>query len=750
MTFLQELWVDYAKREMHVLNTNVTYAGYLMLKDEVYYRADPTNPEWTAYQVQAWMQLPNFPFRQQVEAYMVRSYERNTGKGRAVDLEFVAEVLHDGWIDPRTTRALSPATAAAEADAATIEASVAATAVVTALSAGAGSGVHTPASSINGADADAAGTSGGPTDAGAGGAEKPAPGAPVPARRRMQGWLAWVSLGVGLVAVGGSPYLLQRLGLTSMSPSITSVLTTMLSVGWVVVHMQLFPRLWQARGDGNDGRARADSKKAALPPPPGARLASSAAAGADGDGNIFVEEDATNAPTVPVGDVPPPMTPVRSDAAADAPRVRTASNAVPNDAVSRPHSLSTSSGASAASGASLQTASLTPAHRICISRDRAVQEVEVGTAFTLADCDRVTVPAWIDRYRNGAFQTVYLVDVRLRSGAAWTVEKTTDDFDALRVAAAIPGTVWALPDLPAVRGTSSTDYGMYLIKAERRRRLDQYLQGTATSPARCLAASMTHHTGWGAAGSLIPAREPVLVNPNGSMCRVSAEDKVVAFLRSHAPILLQAPTADLLAGPLDGVFRRQSTALQPVILAHWRLRWCDGMLALEDNALVVARGEPIGKVRQHAMCGWPQAPSAHFRAFWSVCGLAGGLFQPVVRSVPLADISNVVLPTASVFGGYPVGVIEAARQSFYVYQDRNEDELWQWLEVGTFKFWMLPGLGVRCDAHGDRKDWRELTCDSRVRQALKAAAEAARAALPASPPPLQITLNEQVWSCAFF
>ena len=81
------------------------------------------------------------------------------------------------------------------------------------------------------------------------------------------------------------------------------------------------------------------------------------------------------------------------------------------------------------------------------------------------------------------------------------------------------------------------------------------------------------------------------------MCRVSAEDKVVAFLRSHAPILLQAPTADLLAGPLDGVFRRQSTALQPVTLAHWRLRWCDGMLALEDNALVVARGEPIGKVR---------------------------------------------------------------------------------------------------------------------------------------------------------
>ena len=120
----------------------------------------------------------------------------------------------------------------------------------------------------------------------------------------------------------------------------------------------------------------------------------------------------------------------------------------------------------------------------------------------------------------------------------------------------------------------------------------------------------------------------------------------------------------------------------------------------------------------------------------------------MVRSVPLADISKVVLPTASVFGGYAVGVIEAARQSFYVYQDRNEDELRQWLEVGTFKFWMLPGLGMRYDAHGDRKGWHELKCDSRVPQALKAAAEAARAALPVSPPPLQITLNEQVWSCA--
>jgi len=66
--------------------------------------------------------------------------------------------------------------------------------------------------------------------------------------------------------------------------------------------------------------------------------------------------------------------------------------------------------------------------------------------------------------------------------------------------------VWALPDLPAVRGTSSSDYGMYLIKAERRRRLDQYLQGTAMPPAHCFAASMTHHTRWGAAGSLISAR----------------------------------------------------------------------------------------------------------------------------------------------------------------------------------------------------------------------------------------------------
>ena len=472
MTFLQELWIDNAKREMHVLNTNVTYAGYLMLKDEVYYRADAANPEWTAYQVQAWMQLPNFPFRQQIEAYMVRSYERNTGKGRAVDLEFVAEVLRDGWIDPRTTRALSPATAAAEADAAAVEASVAATAVVTALSTGAGSGGHAPASSSDGADRHAPG------------AQVPAPPQP---RRRVRGWLAWLSLGIGLVAVGGSPYLLQRLGLTSMSPSITSVLTTMLSVGWVVVHMQLFPRLWQARGGGggssssSDGPARADSKKAARSP--AARLASSTAA-ADGDGDIIVEEDATNAATVPVADVPPPTTPVRGDAAADAPRVRTASNALPSDAaVSRPHSLSTSSGASAA----LQTAALSPTQRINVSRDRAVQEVEVGTAFTLADCDRVTVPAWIDRYRNGAFQTVYLVDVRLRSGAAWTVEKATDDFDALRAAAAVPGTVWALPDLPAVRGTSSTDYGMYLIKAERRRRLEQYLQGTTMAPAHCLA-----------------------------------------------------------------------------------------------------------------------------------------------------------------------------------------------------------------------------------------------------------------------
>ena len=64
--------------------------------------------------------------------------------------------------------------------------------------------------------------------------------------------------------------------------------------------------------------------------------------------------------------------------------------------------------------------------------------------------------------------------------------------------------------------------------------------------------------------------------------------------------------------------------------------------------------------------------------------------QPVVRSVPLADISNVVLPTTSVFGGYAIGVIEAARQSFYVYQDRNGDELRQWLEVGPSEVWTPP------------------------------------------------------------
>jgi len=84
---------------MKIANVNVSFKGRVHLGDECEYRADATNPKHTAFEQQAFLELPSFPFSSTCEKFMTNSYEKNTGKGRNIDKAFIQDAIEDGWFE---------------------------------------------------------------------------------------------------------------------------------------------------------------------------------------------------------------------------------------------------------------------------------------------------------------------------------------------------------------------------------------------------------------------------------------------------------------------------------------------------------------------------------------------------------------------------------------------------------------------------------------------------------------------------
>jgi hypothetical protein len=431
-TFCQESWLDPAKRELRVRATNVSYAGTLVLGDEVFYRAHPTRPDWTAYEASAWMQLPAIPFRDTVETYMVRSYERTTGRGRAIDLEFVNDLLRDGWTAPKPPSApvaeVQPPTAVQPAP--PVTPSAPAPAPAPAISDAGGLRQRR----IETKDDKSTSVLGTRRAASA-----------VPERA----WGAWVALVVGLGAAGLSPQLLLRFHLLAhLSPSALSLLTTLLSLGWVLVHMRLFPMVWaqlfKTPAPATDSlplgaapltsaasaattesvpeplEERDDESKAAA-----AAVAAAAADDDDDDGDAGAPLSSSSIPVIRLpgwsGAVSTAGSAAVAVAVAAAPSVASSSSSTDSVAQNgetplRPLASQAADAATppTATPAGAARAAAPRRSKVAVGRGRAVQEELVGTPCTLADLATVRVALWIERYRDGAYEPVYLVDVCLQ------------------------------------------------------------------------------------------------------------------------------------------------------------------------------------------------------------------------------------------------------------------------------------------------------------------------------------------------
>eukprot|EP00732_Lithocolla_globosa_P004586 Lithocolla_globosa_v1_NODE_4316_length_1465_cov_3.770922.p1 type:complete len:380 gc:universal NODE_4316_length_1465_cov_3.770922:1417-278(-) len=94
--FCQRTWIDYRRKSMVITNCNISYAGVAKIYDECEYAASWKEPGKTLFEQQASMELPNVPFAQKGEAFCVKSYDKNTGEGRLIDLEFIKQLLADG------------------------------------------------------------------------------------------------------------------------------------------------------------------------------------------------------------------------------------------------------------------------------------------------------------------------------------------------------------------------------------------------------------------------------------------------------------------------------------------------------------------------------------------------------------------------------------------------------------------------------------------------------------------------------
>ncbi len=86
------------------MNYNETWKGRVSIKERCSYFAHPTNPMWTCFEQQAEMTLTSVPMASTCEKFMVKSYDKNTGEGRKIDIEFIKDALRDGWLDRNRAR----------------------------------------------------------------------------------------------------------------------------------------------------------------------------------------------------------------------------------------------------------------------------------------------------------------------------------------------------------------------------------------------------------------------------------------------------------------------------------------------------------------------------------------------------------------------------------------------------------------------------------------------------------------------
>jgi hypothetical protein len=165
------------------------------------------------------------------------------------------------------------------------------------------------------------------------------------------------------------------------------------------------------------------------------------------------------------------------------------------------------------------------------------------------------------------------------------------DFELLHERAAIATVPWTMPEVPAPRGPSGVDTAVHLALSERCRVLEGFLRGTLGGTDHGLPVGLRS---WG--------RRPELADPASVTRRPgpTAAAAVAEFCRSRALVYAQVGLPELVAGPFQKVVRRDAQAAslwRPVVLAHSRLRWCEGIVSVEDSALAVARAEPVGRVR---------------------------------------------------------------------------------------------------------------------------------------------------------
>eukprot|EP00002_Diphylleia_rotans_P029278 TRINITY_DN5954_c0_g3_i1.p1 TRINITY_DN5954_c0_g3~~TRINITY_DN5954_c0_g3_i1.p1 ORF type:complete len:928 (-),score=126.52 TRINITY_DN5954_c0_g3_i1:403-3186(-) len=93
LQFSQKMTVDYKNKVMKLTTDNLSFSGTLNMHEECTYRQHPTNPEWTYFTQTASLSLPSYA--NFAEPFCIKTYSKNTGKGRLIDREFSKEVLLD-------------------------------------------------------------------------------------------------------------------------------------------------------------------------------------------------------------------------------------------------------------------------------------------------------------------------------------------------------------------------------------------------------------------------------------------------------------------------------------------------------------------------------------------------------------------------------------------------------------------------------------------------------------------------------
>ena len=123
----------------------------------------------------------------------------------------------------------------------------------------------------------------------------------------------------------------------------------------------------------------------------------------------------------------------------------------------------------------------------------------------------------------------------------------------------------------------------------------------------------------------------------------ATETAVVNFCRLQSPDLQLAPVEELVRKPLAQALAARAEGgtegCLAVVMAQWRLRWCDAVVALEDDALVIARAEPGGKA--------------------------------AARTFAFSDLENVTADVPTHASGRTVVAVKTPKQTFYFHSPQT-------------------------------------------------------------------------------